>query len=45
MNRIPDRVQGVTVALLTPARTPDFYSWAVNKRTDGIILASLQEEK
>ena len=41
LSRFPDRVHWVTVALLTPARTLDFYSWAVHKRTYGIILALL----
>jgi hypothetical protein len=45
LSRIPDRIHGVTVALLTPTRMLDFYSWAVNKRTYGIILASLQPEE
>jgi hypothetical protein len=42
LSRFQDRVHRITVALLTPARTCAFYSWAVNKRTYGIILASLQ---
>jgi hypothetical protein len=45
LSRIPDRIHGVTVALLTPTRMLDFYSWAINKRTYGIILASLQPEE
>ncbi len=45
LSRLRDRVHWVTVALLTPTRTLDFYSWAVNKRTYGIILASLSSEE
>ncbi|NJO14961.1 MAG: hypothetical protein HC877_04205 [Thioploca sp.] len=45
LSRFKDRVHWVTVALLTPTRTLAFHSWAINKRTYGIILASLQEEK
>ena len=45
LSRFPDRVHWVTVARLTPARTLDFSSWAVNKRTYGIILESLQQER
>ncbi len=45
LSRFKGRVYWVTVALLTPTRTLDFYSWAVNKRTYGIILASLSSEE
>jgi len=45
LTRFEDQYHTVTVALLTAARTVDFYLWAVNKRAYGIILESLQKER
>jgi hypothetical protein len=41
LSRFEENSHHVTVALLTPARREQFYTWAVNKRAYGIVLESL----
>jgi hypothetical protein len=41
LSRFEEDSHHIAIAWLTPARQERFYTWAVNKRADGIVLESL----